>query len=1057
MNYPRILLVALLALSCSRGADVNLARYCTATASSSYDHNLTAQLLTDGIVEAEMPAYLEVESSEEGVIGRVERENCLDGDTNSRNILTGLSGWISFRSHGYVIEADRAEVLYQEALAGGRGGPQETVSLPVEKDSTGAIRLELAFPHEGRWRVKEVTFYNQGGLVTGVLPSEHFSSAWMSGGGTEEWVQVDLGDVKRIKGIRPHWLQEPASYSIEVSRDGEKWKAASGRCRGRYVRLNMKGNGERFCLTELEVLGPAAKVEAEADAPWRVCRASEAPDDGAAIASASFNASAWLPATVPGTVLASYIKAGAVPDPDYGDNWEQISESYFNSDFWYRKDLGDVGVSEGKKTLLEFDGINWKADIWLNGHPLGDIQGAFIREDFDITPYLEKDHNVLAVRIHRNAHPGAVKEKTARWTGYNGGILGADSPTFLCGIGWDWLTTVRGRNIGIWDEVRISEKGPATVSDPIVVSKVSPEGRASMTASVFVKGVNGQAEVEGWIGDIRFSKPVSTDGEVVFSPEEFPQLKNREIALWWPNEYGEPALHEAGFVVREDGAVSDSLLYKAGIREVGWKDDGEALRMYVNGRRIVPLGGNWGFPQQNLIYSAEQYDAAVGYHAQMHLNIIRNWVGQVAGEAFYDACDRYGILVWQEFPLANPADGPDPDDEAMFLANARDRVRRLRRHPSIALWCGRNEGFPPPSLDGPLRNTVQSLFPGIPYLSSSADGSVSGHGPYNAMPAEYYFAHQSGKLHSERGIPTVPTYESLCRMMGPEDRWPIGEMWGKHDFTEVGAQKTTTYLKIMENTFGECTSAEEFTSLAQWINFDLNRAIFESANSSSRMGLLLWMTHAAWPSLVFCTYDYYFEPGGAFFGCKKGCEPVHIQYNALTGQIEVVNLCGGDLRGLTAGVRVLGYRGNPISQQASALDSPEDSTTGLFEVKAPSGEPVYYLALSLKNAAGESISENFYILGVEPGNLQALRTLPAAKLSVRRDGNAVSVRNDDDIPALLVRLILKDGSGEEILPVDYSDNYFSLMPGEEKTVTVRWNGDSSFHIDITQMGDYARR
>ena len=1087
MKYFRLLLASLAAVSCAQGTDVNLARFCTATASSSYDHNLTAQLLTDGIVEAEMPAYLEVESSEEGLIGRVERENCLDEDTNSRNILTDTSGWIAFRPHGYAIEADRAEVLYQEALAGGRGGPQTTVSLPVEKDSTGALRLTLAFPHEGRWRVKEVAFSHSGEPVTGVLPSEHFSSAWMSGGGTEEWVQVDLGTVRRIREIRPHWLQEPASYRIEVSRDGEKWSAASGSCRGRYVRLTMQGQGQRFCMTELEVLGPAAKFEA--DCSWRVCRASEAPDDGAAIASASFDASSWLPATVPGTVLASYIKAGAVPDPDYGDNWEQISESYFNSDFWYRKDLGAVSVGEGRRAVLAFDGINWKADVWLNGHALGDIRGAFIRGEFDITPYLEKEHNILAVRIHRNAHPGAVKEKTARWTGYNGGILGADSPTFLCGIGWDWLTTVRGRNIGIWDAVRLSEKGPVTVSDPLVVSKISPEGRASMTASVFVRGISGEAEVEGWIGDIHFTKSVSADGEVVFAPSEFPQLNDREIGLWWPNEYGEPTLHEAGFIVRESGVESDSLHFKAGIREVTWNEEHGALRLFVNGRRLVPQGGNWGFPQQNLLYGPAEYDAALSYHRQMHFNMVRNWVGQVADEAFYEACDRYGILVWQEFPLANPGDGPDPSDEAMFLANATDRVRRLRRHPSIALWCGRNEGFPPPSLDGPLRETVGTLHPGIPYLSSSADGSVSGHGPYNAMSAEYYFDHQSGKFHTERGMPNVPTYESLCRMMAPEDRWPVGGMWGKHDFTEVGAQKGTTYLKMMEEAFGECASAEEFTSLVQWINYDGHRAMFESANAAGRMGLFLWMSHAAWPSLVFCTYDYYFEPGGAFFGCKKACEPLHVQYNPVQKQVEVVNLCCPGLGSLQASARIYGYRGNLLSERTASVDSPEDSTVPVEFApagSAPAGsapadlsspviadlfgnlpaEPVYYLALSLRDASGTLLSENFYILGAEPGNLKSLRTLPAAKLSMQAGGKSqktvgnitclktLTLRNDDDIPALLVRLILKDSRGGEILPVDYSDNYFSLMPGEEKTVTVRWEGEPSAHIDITQLGDY---
>ena len=1038
MKYIRLLVISLLLASCAQEADVNLALYRTATASSSYDHNLTAQLLTDGIVESEMPAYLEVESSEEGLIGRVERENCLDEDKNSRNILTGTSGWIAFRPYGYAIEADRAEVLYQEALAGGRGGPQLTACVPVEKDRLGGLKVSLSFPHEGRWRVKEVAFFHTGEPVTGVLPSEHFSSSWMSGGGTEEWVQVDLGAVRRIREIRPHWLQEPASYKIAISRDGKRWKAASHARRCRYVRIRMNGDGERFCLSELEVLGPGEKqVE---DEGWMLRRDS----DGAA----------WLPAAVPGTVLASFIKAGAVPDPDYGDNWEQISESYFLSDFLYRKDLGAVKVSEGKRAILEFDGINWKAEIRLNGHILGKIDGAFIRSCFDVTDLLDGEHNLLEVKIIHNANPGTVKEKTAHWTGYNGGILGADSPTFLCSIGWDWLTTVRGRNIGIWDAVRISERGPVTVSDPLVVSKMSPEGRASMTVSAFVSGITGETEVEGWIGDIRFSKTVSEDGEVVFSPEEFPQLKEQSLALWWPNGYGEPSLHDAGFIVRLNGMVSDSLCYKAGIREVGYDERDGALRLYVNGRRIIPMGGNWGFPQQNLLYGAKEYEAAIGYHRQMHMNMIRNWVGQVADEAFYEECDRNGILVWQEFPLANPADGPDPEDEAMFLANAVDRVRRIRRHPSIALWCGRNEGFPPPSMDEALCETVHSLFPGIPYLSSSADGTVSGHGPYHAVPVESYFKDQSGKFHSERGVPNVPTYESLCRMMPPEDRWPIGEMWGKHDFTEVGAQKTTTYLEMMKKAFGECSSAEEFCALSQWINYDLNRAIFESANSEGRMGMLLWMTHAAWPSLVFCTYDYYFEPGGAFFGCKKACEPLHIQYNPLSKAVEVVNICRSGLGKLDASARIYGLEGKLLSVQTASLDSPEDSTVPTFTLILPEDESVCYLSLNLKDADGNLLSENFYILGAESGNLQALRTLPKARLALRRDGKSVFVRNDDHVPALLIRLILKDSQDQEILPVEYSDNYFALMPGEKKSITVRGNEESATHLDYTQLGDY---
>ena len=195
---------------------------------------------------------------------------------------------------------------------------------------------------------------------------------------------------------------------------------------------------ERFSMTELEVLGPGPETLSEEG--WKIQRASEVFADGAAVSSPGFDVSGWLPATVPGTVLANYIRAGAVPDPAYGDNWSQISDSFFNSDFWYRKEF-DYSHSAGKRAFLDFDGINWKADLWLNGVRFGRMEGAFIRGHFDVDTLLREGRNVLAVRILCNAHPGAVKEKTARWTGYNGGVLGADSPTFLASIGWDWMIT----------------------------------------------------------------------------------------------------------------------------------------------------------------------------------------------------------------------------------------------------------------------------------------------------------------------------------------------------------------------------------------------------------------------------------------------------------------------------------------------------------------------------------------------------------------------------------------------------------------------------------------
>lgn len=1078
------LLVSALAaiVCCAPAGEENIALYRSGTASSSFDHNLTAQLLTDGLSCVE-PAYLEVFTAD-GEVGRVERENTLNGDVMSRNIINGAEGWIRYVFHGYSVKADKAFVLYQEALAGGRGGENVTALVPVECTDT-SLQVNLSFPRAARWRVKSVDFTADGQPVTGVRPEDHFTSAWMSASDGDEWVSVDLGSIRRFSSVKPAWIRRPASVIAETSVDGIRWKklkADGDECfkggRGRFVRLNMVGGvpgGGLYCMTELEVLGKTEKPAGTCCEPgfdggrWTLLRSSLTDAAGEEISLAGFDDGAWFPAVVPGTVLASFIKAGAVPDPDFGDNVANISESYFNSDFWYRKTftLDGETISHrdgGTRFFLDFDGINWKAEIFVNGQSAGRIDGAFKRGHFDVSSALVEGDNALAVKIIYPDHPGCVKEKTGRWTGYNGGEMGYDSPTFVSTIGWDWYTTVRGRNTGIWNDVRLVEKGCAKLSDPLVESTVE-NGRASVTASVELACAgDGPVEISGHIGDISFSKTVTSAGKVVFSPEEFPQLKDTDLGLWWPNGYGAPTLHDASFVVRCAGEVADSLHYMAGLREVASTVEGGVFRLFVNGRRINAKGGNWGFSQQNLIYGKKEYDAAIDYHRQMHFNMIRNWVGQVGDEEFYDACDRFGIMVWQDFWLANPADGQDPADEGMFLENARDYVSRIRRHPCVCLYCGRNEGVPPVTLDKALGGSVvPGLHPGIPYISDSAAGVVSGHGPYCAKPVADYFADQSGKLHSERGMPAVPPIESLRKMMPEEDIWPQTDMWGKHDFTSDGAQKATTYNKMVADAFGECNSGEEFASLAQWINYDGYRGMFESMNSAGRMGLLLWMSHSCWPSLVFQTYDYYFEPGGAFFGCKTACEPLHIQYNPLTGRVEVVNNCCGDMNELWAVVKIFGLKGGILDETMAIVNSPDDSTVSSVEVVPPAGEEVWYLSLSLKSQSGVVYSRNFYIFGREGGNLQAVRTLPAATLEMESEMQdevfVVSLTNVSDVPALMVRLILKDASGREILPVGYSENYFSLMPGEERTVGIWWNRDDfpgTPVLSFTQIGDFAR-
>ena len=452
-----------------------------------------------------------------------------------------------------------------------------------------------------------------------------------------------------------------------------------------------------------------------------------------------------------------------------------------------------------------------------------------------------------------------------------------------------------------------------------------------------------------------------------------------------------------------------------------------------------------------LRYRAREYDAAVRYHKEMNFTMIRDWVGQIGDEPFYEACDRYGIVVWQDFWLANPVDGPNPDDNALFLANSRDYIQRIRNHASIGLYCGRNEGLPPKPIDDGLRALIAELHPGLHYIPSSADDNqtgngtyvVTGHGPYRAQSIKAYFAERATpKFHSEMGMPNIVSYDSLKLFMPESATWPQGALWGIHDFSLNGAQGGVSFIGMIDKMYGGAKSAEEWVTLAQFINYDGYRAMFE-AQSKNRMGLLIWMSHPCWPSFVWQTYDYYFEPTAAYFGAKKASEPLHIQWNAATENVEVVNYSAGNAKGLTASVQLLNMDGAVKWERTAALDSPEDSVAAPVRMEYPRGlTPVHFIRLKLARG-GQTVSENLYLHALEEGNFTAIRQLPKVKIAsstrIERQGAAwvltTELRNASAQPALMVRLkAVRETSGDRILPAIYSDNYVTLMPGERRTI-----------------------
>lgn len=987
-----------------------------------------------------------------------------------------------------------------------------TVSMPMRRleetfdftntASYASYRIRLKMKGAYEWTFHEVEFSNADGLVD-FKPSQFFTSTWMSATAGEEWVSVDLGSLSEFDKVILHWVNKAVEGRIQTSDDAQTWTdaaplpggegltdeiAVNGKARYVRVCMNRSADGGRYILSELEVMGRGGLLPRAAAMPeatggrltlsgggWQLQRASEVQAGGVEIASPAYKAEGWVTATVPGTVLTSYKNVGALADPNYADNQLMISESFFNSNFWYRNEFQVSPSFKRDRVFLNFDGINWKANVYLNGKQVGRLEGAFIRGRFDVTDCVKEGTNVLAVEIIKNAHIGAIKEKNKQSTDFNGGILGADNPTFHATIGWDWIPTMRGRNIGIWNDVFLTSTGKVTVQDPYVQTQlVLPDTtQARLTAEVVVKNHDGKevsGVLSGRVGDVTFEQPVQLKaGEertVVFDADRFPQLQVKNPRLWWPNGYGTPYLYDANFTFKVGEEVSDARDFKVGIRQMTFNEDGGVLNLYVNGRRFIGRGGNWGFSESNLNYRGREYETGVAYHADMNFTMLRNWVGMIGDEELYDACDKYGIMIWQDFWLANPADGPDPYYPDMFIANAEDYVKRIRSHASIGLYCGRNEGFPPEIIDKALRRIVKEEHPGMHYISSSADDVVSGHGPYRMLPAKTYFTLETGndKFHSERGMPNVLTYESFLRTYSPEGIWPQSHQWGMHDYTLEGAQGATSFNEIIAIGYGQPESAKEFADLAQWVNYDGHRSLFES-RSKNRMGLLMWMSHSCWPSMVWQTYDYYFEPTAAYFAIKKASEPLHIQWNPATDEVEVVNYHAGLRPSLKARVQVLNMDATLAWEKETTVDSREDTTEKCIKLEFPDGlSQVHFIKLTLEEN-GKTVSENFYHRSKVENNYQELKQLPKVSLRTQTqyekgdDGEwkaEITVENRSQTPALMVRLnIVGDKDDKQFLPIFYSDNYFALLPGETKVVRVHWKDvDTRGNAPLLKVSGY---
>ena len=825
---------------------------------------------------------------------------------------------------------------------------------------------------------------------------------------------------------------------------------------------------------------------------WLARAKADVTVDGTVITSPSYRVEGWLDAVVPGSVLATLVKNNKAPDPYYGINSCSINDigkyGVGLYTYWFYNAFNLPAPGPGRRVELRFDGINYGASVYLNGRKLGETAGMFLRHVFDITAFVIAGENRLAVLVTPPDPPGLIDG--------NGGARGpniGESVVARYPVGWDWVTSMPDRSTGIWDRVSVYFSGPVTIGDPHVITRVpgvrvpgGVQGPANLTLTAEVTNTSG-ASVSGVLtcevdGRAHGENVTLKAGETRAITIER-QIDNPR--LWWPNGLGQPELYPVTLTFTIGAAESDRRSFQVGLRQIDVStidvsDSSGGQRktrvFLVNGRRVFLRGGNWIGTDAMFRYStdAKRYRDEVRMHANANLNMIRVWGGGIAErDAFYEACDRYGIMVMQDFWISGEFNGPFSDTWTnVFKASARDTIKHLQYHPSLLYWTGGNEQTPRDDIDAALRGWIEgpagdNLLDGTRIyvnLSTNISGSSTNQyedGPYGILdPRSFFDPHSfdqkpvSNPINPELGSVGTPTFESL-RLFIPENvPFPlpnqpldkVAEVWQHHDYMPYFNDGVPDQIGTYDPKPG---SAERFAYLAQLANYIQYRALFEGFGAHMwewYAGVFIWKSQNPWTGLRGQLYDWYLEQTGGLFGVRLACEPVHVQLNLATNEVMVLNTSAGAFSGTaTATIYDLSGRASKGGGVSVSMNQPPVEAQTLFKLQNVPTAPntVYFAELRLSTPRGEIISSNFYWLTT--GDYQPLRGLAPATIkasgTLTRPGErwdaTVTLTNAGQPVAFWIRLqVLASRSGERVLPVFYEDNYVSVVPGVQRVIRI---------------------
>jgi exo-1,4-beta-D-glucosaminidase len=837
---------------------------------------------------------------------------------------------------------------------------------------------------------------------------------------------------------------------------------------------------------------------------WAIQSSADVCETGSAISTVGFSTSGWYPATLPSTVLSALVQDHVYPDPYTGMNLRSIPGttypvfsnfsntmmppgSPFRHAWWFRTEFKLPEEYKGKTVWLGFDGINYRANVWMNGVEIASAEtfaGTWRLFDFDVTAAAKPgEMNSLAVEVF------------------------PPQPRDLAITLVDWAPMPPDKEMGIWRDVHLSATGPVALRYPAVLTTLDlpSTDQAQLTVRAVLTNAADQpvdGVVKGKIENLSFQQRVHLAAEetrvIRFTLDKFPQLNMAHPRLWWPVDVGEQNLYPLDLAVEVEGQVSDSARIRFGIRQVTSKIDENGHRLFqINGKNILIRGAGYSFDMM-LRSSPERQQDTLNYVRDLNLNAVR-MEGKLEDDHFFDLADQMGILMlpgWCCCDMWEHWADWDQETERIAGDSLRDQVQRLERHPSVFVWLYGSDNPPPPKVEKMYLQILKECDWPNPAVSSATGkpttvgpSGVKMTGPYEYVaPSFWYLDTNFGGAYGFNTEtspgPAIPPIESLRRMLPPDHLWPIDSVWEYH----AGGMSRTlnVFTQALDKRYGPAHSVEEYAMKAQVQAYEAHRAMMEAygRNKYTSTGIIQWMLNNAWPSMIWHLYDWYLRPGGSYFGVKKACEPLHVQYSYDDRSIVIVNSYYKAFPSLKVTAKVYNLDMVERFSREATVEVDPDSSSRVFTLPEIEGlSSTYFLNLTLESS-GSVVSRNFYWLSTQPETLNwersrdepddphhstwtptksfadytALNTLPQVDLEVTaqsqrgksQSSTTVNLYNPSRTVAFAVRLkierawtgccVSRNGPTDEgVLPILWQDNYFSLLPGESRQVTATYN------------------